>query len=140
MPSARISTDTADFSPQAFCFRATPFGFDHAGFQSFGAFGFSAAFAGSLRQGCELFLPRGFGQLLLEARAGERAVLGLGARIRSRDDEPGRDVLERDGGRDLVDVLPAGPAGPVENLHEIFIAEPDHANEFHAEFEFPQGL
>jgi hypothetical protein len=49
-------------------------------------------------------------------------------------------VLERDRSRDLVDVLPAGPAGPVENLHEIIIADPDHANEFHAEFEFPQGL
>ena len=134
------SVGRTDFAAQVFCFRAAPFGFDHVGFGPPGTFRLPAAFAGGFGQGGEFFLPRGFGQFFLEAGAGKRAVLGLGARIRGRDDEPGRDVLERDGGRNLVDMLAAGPAGTVENLHEIFVAEPDHANEFHAGFEFPQGL
>ena len=134
------STGRADFAAQVFCLRAAAFGFDHAGFRSPGPPGLPAAFAGCFRQGGEFFLPSGFGQFFGEAGAGERAVLGLGAGVRGRDDDPGRDVLERDGGRNLVDVLAAGPAGPVKNLNEVFIAEPDHANEFHAEFEFSQGL
>ena len=134
------STGGPDFPAQVFCLRAAAFGFNHAGFEPLRSLGLPAAFAGCFRQGGEFFLPSGFGQFFGEADAGERAVLGLGAGIRGRDDEPGRDVLERDGGRNLVDMLAAGPAGPVKNLDNILISEPDHANEFHAEFEFPQGL
>ena len=134
------SVGRADFAAQVFCFRAAPFGFDHAGFGPPGTLRFPAAFAGGFGEGGEFFLPGGLGQFFLEAGAGEDAVLRLGAGIRGRDDEPGRDVLERDGGRNLVDMLAAGPAGAVENLHEIFVAKPDHTREFHAEFEILQGL
>ena len=132
--------DCADFPTQVFRFRATAFGFHHAGFCSPRALGFPAAFARGFSEVGEFFLACGLGQFSLEAFTGERAVLRLGAGIRGGDDEPGRDVLEGDGGRDLVDVLAAGPAGAVENLFNILVAEPAHENEFHAEFEFPQGL
>ena len=134
------SVGRADFSAQAFCFRAAPFGFDHAGFGPPGTFRLPSSFARGFGEVGEFFLPRGFGQFFFEAGAGESAVLRLGAGIHRRDDEPGREVLERDGSRNLVHVLAAGPARPVENLHEIFVAEPDHADEFHAEFEISQDL
>ena len=109
-PVGSVTGFSRDLAAHLFCFRAAALGFDELRFRSPRTLGFSPAFAGSLGQLRQFLSLGGFVNFPKQPPPRRLSVHRLRARIRNCHTQTRGNMTQGDGGRDLVHMLPAGPA------------------------------